>query len=244
MQEDINKILYATFKDQPVIHKEELIRVLRSYYPHYDNPKTLAWRIHDLKTRGIIHQIARASYSLADKKGYIPEITTRLRDVFQLIKDKLPYVTTCIHDTRWFNEFMQHQVFRTFLVFEAERDAIDSVFYILQDNYRVVFLDPSIEVITHYLSSAEDSIVVIPMITESPTLKQEAITIPSIEKLLVDCLAEKQLYGAQSSEIEPIFKAAFERYAINTSTLKRYARRRNREKEVNKLIKTTLNHDQ
>jgi hypothetical protein len=74
------------------------------------------------------------------------------------------------------------------------------------------------------------------LISESPVLDQHGVKIAPLEKLLVDCVSDQDLFAAQQSEIDFIFKTAFDKYTINESKLKRYARRRNQLEKVKNLL--------
>ena len=50
----------------------------------------------------------------------------------------------------------------------------------------------------------------------------------------------QDLFGAQQSELEFIYRSAFEKFEISKSKMKRYAHRRNRETEVEQLSNLTL----
>ena len=78
------------------------------------------------------------------------------------------------------------------------------------------------------------------MISEAPLHENGKITIPTIEKLLVDMTIDVKIYATQQSEIEFIYENAFEKYEINKNKMKRYAYRRNRENEVTNLTDLTL----
>lgn len=60
--------------------------------------------------------------------------------------------------------------------------------------------------------------------------------IPSIEKLLVDCLTADDLFRAQQNDLEYIFQSAFEKYNLNTTKMRRYARRRNQGGKLEEFI--------
>lgn len=240
MQQSIEQVIEEKFRNRFVFNKTELVPVLQSYYADYNNPNTLNWRIHDLEVRKIIHKVGRGIYSLGITNPFRPEISRELTEIFKVVKQKLPFSNTCISDTKWYNEFMRHQVFRSFPVFEIGRESIESAFNILKDFRDIVYFNPSDEIIEHYLPSAKEPIIVMPMISESPTEKVNDIPIPTLEKLLVDCLADQKLYGAQYSEINHIFREAFNKYTVNISTLRRYARRRNRLSKAETLIKNAI----
>ena len=123
---------------------------------------------------------------------------------------------------------------------KVEKDAAESVFNTMTDFSKKVFLNPTEEIFNRYISNFNEAIIIKPLITEAPLLEQEVITLASFEKLLVDCIADKDLFAAQQDELEFIYKTAFSKYNINVNKLKRYARRRSQLEKLNELLyKTT-----
>lgn len=61
------------------------------------------------------------------------------------------------------------------------------------------------------------------MVSEAPCLDDEYVRVPSLEKSLVDSIAEGK---CSYEEVQKQFQRAFEVYEMNTSTLLRYASRR------------------
>lgn len=78
------------------------------------------------------------------------------------------------------------------------------------------------------------------MISGAPLLEKEKIVIPTLEKLLVDMLIDTALFSAQQNEKEFIMRSALEKVTLNELKMRRYAERRNREKEINKLLNISL----
>ena len=56
----------------------------------------------------------------------------------------------------------------------------------------------------------------------------------------MDILIDVSLFAAQQGELSFIFKAAFDKYDINELKMKRYAARRNREEELERMINISL----
>lgn len=217
------------------------LKKLLSTYLYKDihiNNSTLTWRIHDLKEKGFIQHAGRGMYTLPDKKAYRPEITNTVINIFHSIKYEFPYIDLCIEDTRWYNEFMVHQTFKNAIVAEVEKDAVDAVFNSLTKTLKDVFKNPDSFIFETYISKAENPVIVKSLISESPVQEQNDIKVASLEKMLVDLLSDDELYSAQSTEIPNIFKNTMDKYVINISKLKRYARRRNRLDKIETLITT------
>lgn len=80
------------------------------------------------------------------------------------------------------------------------------------------------------------------LISEAPLQEIKKITIPTIEKLLVDITIDLKAYAAQQSEIKFIYENAFAKYEINKNKMKRYAYRRNRDNEVSSGLKSKFFH--
>ena len=99
-----------------------------------------------------------------------------------------------------------------------------------------VFLNPTSEIYLRYIGNFNEVIIVKKLITESPIVKIDKIWVPSLEKLLVDCLVDKQLFAAQQNELDFIFKSVFSKYTLNISKMTRYARRRGYESELENII--------
>jgi hypothetical protein len=135
---------------------------------------------------------------------------------------------------------MRHQSFKHYLVLEAEKEVMESAFNLLTQSSKNVFLEPQEEIYTRYISNLDESIIIKKLVSESPVENINGITVPTLEKLLVDMLIDKDLFAAQQGEIEFIFRMALEKYEINKLQMKRYAKRRNRDNEVTKILNSIL----
>ena len=70
---------------------------------------------------------------------------------------------------------------------------------------------------------------------------QNILTI-TLEKMIVDLFCERSLFVAfQGSELVHIINNAYERYAINFTTLLHYARRRGKEKDIKQYLREKTN---
>ncbi len=227
----IEKALLEHFKGKTSVSASEILQFLKIQYPEVAI-KTLQWRIYELKKKGVIHHVSRGTYSFQQKPQYLPTVSKSLKKLFAKIHKELPYTTICVWDSRWFNEFLELQLFKHFLVIEAEKEASESVYNRLVSPTVSVFLDPDKEIFEKYIVNHDEVIIVKSMISEAPVANHENIVCASLEKLLVDCLAEPVMFSAQQAELDTIFKNAFDRYTININAMKRYARRRNKLTEV------------
>ena len=233
--------LYTRFEGNSAISYKDLFPFIQKEFPSLAE-KTIDWKIYQLKSKGILSHISRGIYSLRKKNDFTPELSPYLKRIFKKVKRDLPLINFCIWDSRWFNEFMIHQIFRYYIVVETEKDAADSVFNILTGFSKNVFLNPDRETFRRYISNYSEVIIVKSLISEAPLLEIENIMVPSIEKLLIDCLTDVDLFAAQQDELDNIYQMVFQKYPVNTNKISRYARRRGQIDELeNKIEHLNLN---
>ena len=222
------------------ISVEDIIQFYRQFDEEVGR-STIDWRIYKLKEKGILHNISRGVYSLSHPgHRYKPALSKTQVSLHKAIKKKYPFIELCIWDTRWINEFMLHQPGRFYTILEPEKDAIESVFYFLKDQGKNVYLDPTEEEMDKFMSHKTDPIFVTALISEAPMQKVKSVTTTTLEKMLVDIVANEVLFSAQQgAELHRIFEDAYEKYTISNSKMLRYARRRNKQSGLKKLINST-----
>ncbi|MCW3084034.1 MAG: Uncharacterized protein JWP12_1400 [Bacteroidetes bacterium] len=197
---------------------------------------TISWRLHQMKSQELIQSLSYGSYSLKSINHFSPNVSSSLKRIYNRVNKEFPYIQICVWDSRWFNEFMLHQMFRFYLVIEVEKDAAESVFNSLTDFSKKVFLNPDDDIFNRYISNFNEVIIVKSLISEAPIAEQEGIKIASLEKLLIDSLSDKGLFAAQQNELEFIYKSVFNKYNLNISKMKRYAKRRNQFDKLKMLL--------
>ena len=198
---------------------------------------TVLRRISVLIKKGIIKRVGNGIYQLGQEINYKPIIEKKLITLYTKLNKKIPFLNFCIWNTKQFNEFMLHQPFRFNIIVETEKDSSEYVFHFLKQENKEVYLNPDKTEINNYVSFADNAIVIKDLISEAPILKQENISTITIEKILVDVFCDINLFAAQQgSELEVIFRTAFEKYTINKTKLFRYSDRRKRRKELKEFI--------
>lgn len=200
---------------------------------------TIDWRIYKLTQKGILHRLSRGVYTLSEGeiKKYTPEIDKSLKKLFGKINQQFPFVNTCVWSTKWLNEFMLHQPVRFYTILEVDRDVMDSVFYALNDHEKDIFLDPSTEILDQYVAKAKEPVIITHLTTEAPIQEINQVSTITLEKMLVDICCDPDLYGTfQGEELQRIYRTAFDKYHINEPRMLRYATRRTKKAEIQKLI--------
>jgi hypothetical protein len=206
---------------------------------------TVNWRIYNLVQEGVITRVSRGEFTLGVGKSYFPILSKKQISLYRKLKSEFPFLSICIWNTSVINEFMLHQPGRFYNLVEVEKEGMESLFYFLKDKNMPVYLDPSPELFKRYLSNEKDPWIVKLLITESPTQEINGVNTVTLEKILVDIFCEELLFDAQQgSEMDQIFKEAFEKYAISESKMLRYASRRRKKQELEIYLNETSKYRQ
>ncbi|TDS52981.1 DUF6577 family protein [Myroides indicus] len=239
MAETLEKHIRRYFKRSEKLPKQELVGSIKKDFPKWSD-NTINMYLSKLKKEGVINSPSRGIYELDSLTPFQPNISITLKRIFNKIKREFPYINFCIWDSAWLNDFMRHQPFKHYVIVEVEKDASESVFTFLTESNKNVFFNPDEEIFDRYIHNQDEVLIVKNMVSESPLIEKEKIVIPALEKLLVDMLIETALFSAQQNEKEFIMRSVFQKYTLNELKMRRYAVRRNREDEIEKLINISL----
>lgn len=240
MAKTIENTIESYFKSNTQLSREKLGSLINSDFPELSEG-TITVYLSKLKKAGKINNPARGIYSITDKQIFNPEINQNLKKLYNKIHKKFPFIEICVWNTKWLSDLMRHQPFKNYTIIEVDKDASEQVFNTVNEFIKNVYINPDEEIFERYISSNTEEVTIIKnLVTESPTVKSNKIEIPVLEKLLVDIIIDKELFAAQQGELDFIFKSAFNKYAVNTAKMKRYAIRRNKEHELEKMINTNL----
>jgi len=207
----------------------------------------LFWGVYDLKRKNVIKSVDENTYKLVDDslRLFEPILSDKLLKINQLIHNFQLSGNYCIWSSEWLNDLMIHQVMRTFVLIEVERDAAEFLFNYLRDHLDAdvfLYLNKADKVLLdRYVFEAKMPVVVTKIITKSPIKKikqdKREVYIPKLEKILVDLFYDDDLFIAyRGSEQERIFEEAINRYQISFETMFSYAKRRKQEKHIKKYL--------
>ena len=91
---------------------------------------------------------------------------------------------------------------------------------------KTVFLRPDKKVFYNYIDISKPGLIIKPLITGSPLQETHGVTVPTLEKLLVDIRSDADFDYMSGSESVRMLGNAASLYTINTTKLLRYAGRR------------------
>lgn len=230
--------LKLNFAGQPHITRGELFDFYRSYEPNLKEA-TFGWRVYALKAKNLIKPIRKGVYTLSVKAEFHPLIDPRLKEFATKLSQKFPLVRYCVWNTKWLNEWMIHQPGKFLMMVEAEASVVESVFYFLKDNnYKNVFINPNNDLVERYIYEESETLIIKSLVSKAPITMEGKISVPLVEKLLVDLYIDKKLFTPfQGNELVQIYNYVYKHYSLNITTLLAYAKRRTNDRELLDFIK-------
>lgn len=148
---------------------------------------------------------------------YRSAISPKMRKVADVLTDTFVGMDHCVTDTR------------KNLIVEVPKQRCEEVRAVLKKYY------PDVALIKNAYAMMEDLhdfILVKPLISEAPVYVEDGVSVPKLEKLLVDHAADKEYVTLDDTDIQQEYQHAFEVYPINTSRLLRYAARKGKKEEA------------
>lgn len=198
---------------------------------------TVNWRIYELVRQGSLKRIGRGMYTLGQADCFLPLLTKKQQTISARLKKQFPLITFCCWHTSALKEFFQHVAVYDFLLVEVEREAIDAVFHFVKEIHQNTFKEPSRDIMENFVLTSRAAVIVKSLVSEAPLHEADASTLPTIEKILVDLVADSEIFFfLQGHELINIFESALEKYTVNTDRLLRYAKRRNKKEELQKIL--------
>lgn len=185
----------------------------------------------------MISRIGRGKFTLGQRKDFVPQISSQTKKLYDKLQKQFPYLQICLWNSSVLNEFMLHQPGRFHTLVEVEKDAMEPVFFFLKENKISAFLNPDSETLSRYAFGEKDIVIVKPLVTESPMQNVQGVQTITIEKLLVDIFSAQTIFAAQQgSEMQNIFREAFNKYTIHESRMLRYADRKRKKKNIDRYL--------
>jgi predicted transcriptional regulator of viral defense system len=204
-------------------------------------PLSISQQLNRLVQKGVVIRFGRGVYQLQDTKTlFIPLITIELHELNEKLKEHFPYVNFCLWHNNEITPFMHHIPNLRQIFVEVETVAADAVFHFLNENsQKRVFLRPNTDDYSNYINGNE-TIIVKNLVSEAPLQKVENIQLPTIEKILVDVISDVDFEFMQGEEWHRFYQNVLARCMVSQKKILRYANRRNRTKEVERLLNSSL----
>ena len=144
-------------------------------------------------------------------------ISSKMRAVADVLTKAFVGMSHCITDTK------------KNLIVEVPKSMCEAVRATLKQSF------PDVALIRNaypMMEDLHDFILVKPLVSEAPIHNEGSISVPELEKTLVDYEADKEYASLGNTDIQKEFQRAFELYPVNTSRLIRYAGRKGKKEEI------------
>ena len=177
------------------------------------------------------HKLFKAdydSYGTVEKKflpEYLPVYSNEADTLMRYIEKKYPDLCFVVFESTLLNEFLNQQIAQNTIYLQVDKNISSYIFDEVKENYPgTVLLNPDKNELIKYWK--KDCLIVLDLISQAPLSKSSPHKI-SIEKMLVDIIAEKSISSSfSSSELPFIFGNALKSYQTDRHKIIRYAGRR------------------
>jgi len=171
-------------------------------------------------------------------KEFFPNLPDEiLKRKAQAIAQNLTYTTYCVWNVGILSSFSRHQFLASYDIVEVDKEAINSALEILPEPMAPCFIEQALLSVNILSFGQHRSTVVKALIKEAPLEKREGISVPSLEKIIVDLFCNgPALSFLGESEASIIIENLVSQYSFNIDALLRYAGRRGKKKEIEELL--------
>lgn len=204
----------------------------------------LSWYLGKLCRKGKLNRIGRGIYTLQSATTFIVKANAKTRSLFRSISGQYPFADFCVYSADVITPLLHDMMPNNTIYIETNRDTVESVFDMLLPKYNGrIFLMPTKEIATRYIDFAKENIIVKPLVTEAPLALDGKVSVPTLEKLLVDTRVDADFFYLHGYENLEMLRTAISHYDVNRNRLLRYADRRNIKESIIKDLETIKNND-
>ena len=214
-----------------------LIEGLRKDFPTLPD-SSLRWAIHGMLKDGCLRKQGYNEYVVSrgeELPEYRPVYSKLALDLIKLLGENYPHISFTVFETVLMNDFINHMVAQNTVFIQADKENSIFLFRFLQEQgYNDLMYKPSGKDFSLYW--AKDCIVVSDLISEAPISAAAPHSI-CLEKLLVDMYTDRLISTTYSkAEFPDVLHLALSQYRVDKAKMLRYARRRNKGKELTQLL--------
>ncbi|MBP3257961.1 MAG: hypothetical protein J6M23_08225 [Bacteroidales bacterium] len=187
---------------------------------------TLEWHLGQLTKEGKLSRIGKGQYSSTPKASFLPKEEETDSALYHRLKADYPEATFCIYKGTVLAPLQHHLSYNALTYIETQRELTETLFHRFQEEDKIVFHRPDKKVFYDYIDISKPGIIIKPLITGSPLQEAHGVTVPTLEKLLVDIRSDADFDYLGGGESIRMLENAATLYTINTTKLLRYAGRR------------------
>ncbi|WP_162140344.1 DUF6577 family protein [Haploplasma axanthum] len=257
MRQDVVRIFMERFNNYEEISKEQIRIFLLEFYPAMKDT-SFRWNLYKLKNAGYITKLSdqkykvnierkKIKYTIQNKQIEIYEMAQKfnqrvLLDSKYYRRDYQEMLNISIWESTILNEFTTHQTLTQYVFIELNKYRIEEFFFYLKEHANEWYVTRDYKNEQYQLESENKVIILLPLVSRAPLEKENLnqkfyVTVPKIEKVLVDIFHEKKLFNWYDRyNLKEIYINVYEKYNIDFTTLLYYARNRGKRSEMIEFI--------
>jgi hypothetical protein len=225
---------HAVIRNLPdgICSRQQILHAARIVEPSFKETQ-LRNLMGTLLNSSLIVRVGRNQYQKVGKKPkksvFSGVYSHAAQQVIEHMQKQFPLLFYRVWELSWLNEFFNHQLAHNKIFVEVEKDGCDFVFSALVEKFpgRVLHR-PNAQELLQY--GTDDGIIIDRLVSEAPKSDGEPYQVP-LEKLIVDLFANKNLMLSKG-DYPAVLETMFATYRIDQVSMLRYARRRNKVKDV------------
>lgn len=198
---------------------------------------TLEWHISQLTKENKLGRIGKGRYSSHSLSAFTFSTDDTDKNLYSQLKDWYPDATFCVYKGTILSSLQHHLSYNTLTYVETERELAETIFRRIREKGQIVFHKPNKKVFYDYVDISNPGIIVKPLISGSPLKVVDNMTVPMLEKLLVDIRRDDDFDYLGGGEARRMLENAASLYTLNTTKLLRYAGRRHCREEFEKELR-------
>jgi hypothetical protein len=225
--------LTAHFAGRQSVQRYEVVAFLQELEPDLTD-QTIAWRIHQLKDKGLITYVSRGVYSFVVRDVWEPELTRWSKRLLNLVREANPTIELCIWHSSFLNDLADCPDCHQYTFVEVERGAMESTFDALTALSKKVYLNPDATFVARYILPLPESIVVRPLVSEAPLIEVKGTPTSSLEKVMVDLMVDESFLKPvlDAKKVSSTLQKLVNTFQVSQSKMLRYVGRRNQRARV------------
>lgn len=220
----IKRYILEYSKEHPTFTTSELAVATPETIPQ--SRSTLECYLSQLTKEEKLSRIGKARYSAKNLSTFVPNESETDKDLSSLLLQWYPEATFCIYRGTVFATLQHHLSYNALTYIETQRELTEVLFHRLQDEGRRVFHRPDKKVFYDYIDISQPGLIIKPLISGSPLQEIDGVTLPMLEKLLVDIRCDADFDYMGGGEAIRMLENAASLFTFNTTKLLRYAGRR------------------
>lgn len=217
-------MMELSFEKNAVYFENEIYSLVKRQKQNVSEQK-FKWILYELERDGVLSRIGTKRY-IAGVKKYNYELRTESKAIDEFISSSFPEVNYVIWESTQLNEWVNFLLNQNTIFIDVEKELFDFVVDGLMEefgNEYTILVNPDEQTVSRY--GRDNLVIVKKLFSRSPSDKKEHKI--KLEKLMVDLLCDKYYsWMLDSSAIEDVFTGVRKSYAIDTTKMFNYAKRR------------------